>query len=153
MGIIEKIQQEQFRELPTFRSGDTLKVSVRIKEGEKERIQVFQGVVIKVGGTGIGKSFTVRKISDGIGVERVFPIHCPDVEKVEIVRTGRVRRRARPYYLRGLRGKKARLRERTRELLARKRKFATSNCTKARIQHRLAPRLLRFIGRHVEESP
>lgn len=113
MGIIEKINQEQFRELPAFRSGDTLKVSVRIKEGEKERIQVFQGVVIKVGGTGIGKSFTVRKISDGIGVERVFPLHCPDVEKVEIVRTGRVRR-ARPYYLRGLRGKKARLRERTR---------------------------------------
>ena len=70
-------------------------------------------MVIKVGGTGIGKSFTVRKISDGIGVERVFPIHCPDVEKVEVVRTGRVRR-ARPYYLRGLRGKKARLRERTR---------------------------------------
>ena len=77
MGIIEKINQEQFRELPAFRSGDTLKVSVRIKEGEKERIQVFQGVVIKVGGTGIGKSFTVRKISDGIGVERVFPLHCP----------------------------------------------------------------------------
>ena len=111
MGIIEKIEAEQKRDLIEFRPGDTLKVHVRIKEGEKERIQIFQGVCIKKRDGGSRQSFTVRKMSSGIGVERVFPMHSPSVEKVEITHRGRVRR-AKLYYLRGLAGKKARLRER-----------------------------------------
>lgn len=110
-GIIEKIEKEQHRELIEFRPGDTLKVHVRINEGEKERIQIFQGVCIKRRAGGSRASFTVRKMSSGIGVERVFPLHSPSVEKIEITHRGRVRR-AKLYYLRGLAGKKARLRER-----------------------------------------
>jgi large subunit ribosomal protein L19 len=111
MGIIEKIEAEQKRDLIEFRPGDTLKVHVRIKEGEKERIQIFQGVCIKKRAGGSRESFTVRKMSSGIGVERVFPLHSPSVDKIEITHRGRVRR-AKLYYLRGLAGKKARLRER-----------------------------------------
>ncbi len=108
--IIQRIEREQFRELPAFRVGDTVKVHFRIREGEKERVQVFQGVVIRRTGGGIGASFTARKVSYGVGVERIFPLHSPRIEKVEIVARGHIRR-ARLYYLRELRGKKARLRE------------------------------------------
>ena len=111
MGVIEKIEQEQARHAITFRSGDAVRVHVRILEGDKERIQVFEGVVIALQRGGSRASFTVRKMSYGVGVERVFPLHSPMVDKIELVTSGEVRR-ARLFYLRGLRGKKARLRER-----------------------------------------
>jgi len=107
---IEALEAKQTRALPTFRVGDTVRVHYRITEGEKERIQVFQGVVIRRSGGGLGKTFAVRKISGGVGVERVFPAASPNIDKLEIVSSGRVRR-ARLYYLRELQGKKARLRE------------------------------------------
>ncbi len=97
--------------LPEFRAGDTVRVHVRVIEGTKERIQVFQGVVIARRGGGTRESFTVRKISGGIGVERVFPLHSPSIDKIEVVRHGKVRR-AKLYYLRELRGKAARIEER-----------------------------------------
>ncbi|HTQ81011.1 MAG TPA: 50S ribosomal protein L19 [Thermoanaerobaculia bacterium] len=96
---------------PEFRSGDTVRVHVRVVEGDKERIQVFQGVVIGRRGDGTRETFTVRKISGGIGVERIFPLHSPNVDKIEVVRRGKVRR-AKLYYLRTLRGKAARIEER-----------------------------------------
>ena len=99
------------KELPPFRPGDTVRVQVRIREGEKERLQAFEGTVIAKKNSGISETVTVRKISFGQGVERIFPIHAPVVESIEIVRTGRVRR-AKLYYLRELRGKAARLKER-----------------------------------------
>jgi large subunit ribosomal protein L19 len=97
--------------IPEFRPGDTIKVHVKIKEGDKERIQLFEGVVIGRRGSGMGESFTVRKISFGHGVERIFPLNAPVIDKIELVRTGRVRR-AKLYYLRALKGKAARLKER-----------------------------------------
>ena len=112
---IQALEKAQLRELPDFRPGDTVKVHYRIREGEKERIQVFQGTVIRRSRGGVGATFTVRKISYGVGVERIFPLHSPRIEKVEITFRGRVRR-ARLYYLRGLEGKAARLRESTRAL-------------------------------------
>jgi large subunit ribosomal protein L19 len=99
------------KEQPEFRAGDTIRVHVRVVEGDKERIQVFQGVVIGRRGDGTRETFTVRKISGGIGVERIFPIHSPSVDKIEVVRRGKVRR-AKLYYLRSLRGKAARIEER-----------------------------------------
>jgi large subunit ribosomal protein L19 len=99
------------RDLPTFRPGDTVKVHVRVVEGNRERVQVFQGVVIGRSGGGLRETFTVRKISFGVGVERTFPVHSPSIARLEIVQRGRVRR-AKLYYLRDLRGKKARIRER-----------------------------------------
>ena len=96
--------------VPRFRPGDTVKVHVRIKEGAKERIQIFEGVVIGWNAAGARSTVTVRKVSYGIGVERIFPIHSPNIERIEWVRRGRVRR-AKLYYLRNLRGKKARLTE------------------------------------------
>ena len=96
---------------PSFRPGDTVKVHMKVKEGDSERVQVFEGVVISRRGRGAGETYTVRKISFGVGVERTFPITTPHVEKVELVRTGKVRR-ARLYYLRGLTGRSARLDER-----------------------------------------
>ncbi len=105
------------RDLPPFRSGDTVRVHVKVREGDKERIQIFEGVVIRRRGGGIGASFTVRKISYGIGVERSFPVESPVVTKVEIKSRGHVRR-SRLYYLRNLRGKKARLRSKLRDLSA-----------------------------------
>ncbi|MCD6546561.1 MAG: 50S ribosomal protein L19 [Thermotogae bacterium] len=109
--IIKTVEQEFVKELPDFNVGDTVKVHLKVVEGGKERIQIFQGVVISKRGSGLGKTFTVRKIaSNGIGVERIFPYSCPSIEKVEIVRRGKVRR-AKIYYLRGLRGKKARIKE------------------------------------------
>lgn len=97
---------------PPFRIGDTLKIHVRIREGEKERTQVFEGVLIAKKNTGMGENITVRKMSFGTGIERIFPINAPVVDHIDIVKTGRVRR-AKLYYLRGLKGKAARLKERT----------------------------------------
>ncbi len=99
--------------MPDFRAGDTVNVHVRVVEGSKERIQVFKGVVISRRGGGTRETFTVRKISGGVGVERVFPLHSPSIDKIEVVRLGKVRR-AKLYYLRGLRGKAARIEERRR---------------------------------------
>ncbi len=112
MNKLQEIEKEYLRtDVPEFRSGDTLKVHVRVREGDKERIQIFQGVVISRKGSGTNESFTVRKMSGGIGVERVFPLHSPIIDKIEVLRRGRVRR-AKLYYLRGLRGKAARIEER-----------------------------------------
>ena len=109
--LLNSIVKEQLKtDLPEFKAGDTVKVHVRIVEGDRERIQLFEGVVIKRRGGGISETFTVRKISYGVGVERTFPIHTPKIEKIDVVRRGRVRR-AKLYYLRNLRGKAARIRE------------------------------------------
>ena len=109
--IVREIVQEQLRkDIPAFRPGDTLKVHVKVIEGSRERIQVFEGVVIKRRGGGISETFTVRKVSYGVGVERTFPLHSPRIEKIEVVRRGKVRR-AKLYYLRNLRGKAARIQE------------------------------------------
>jgi large subunit ribosomal protein L19 len=107
---IKAIEDEQKRTLGSFRVGDTVRVHYRIFEGEKERVQVFQGVVIRKSRGSIGATFCVRKRSSGVGVERIFPYHSPRIEKVELVSSGQVRR-SRLYYLRKLQGKKARLRE------------------------------------------
>ena len=109
--LIEAVTKSQLRtDLPSFRPGDTLRVHVRIIEASRERIQVFEGVVIKRRGGGISETFTVRKISSGVGVERTFPLHTPKIEKIEVKRRGKVRR-AKLYYLRELRGKAARIKE------------------------------------------
>ena len=111
MNILQAITQEQLRsDLPSFRPGDTLKVHVKVIEGTRERIQLFEGVVIKRRGGGISETFTVRKISYGVGVERTFPFNSPKIEKIEVSRRGKVRR-AKLYYLRELRGKAARIKE------------------------------------------
>jgi large subunit ribosomal protein L19 len=111
MNILQEITQEQLRkDIPSFRPGDTLKVHVKVIEGTRERIQLFEGVVIKRHGGGISETFTVRKISNGVGVERTFPLHSPKLEKIEVARRGKVRR-AKLYYLRELRGKAARIKE------------------------------------------
>ena len=105
---------DQLREdVPEFRPGDTVKVNVRVREGEKERLQAFEGVVIRRKGGGINETFTVRKVSNGVGVERIFPLHSPVIADIEVVREGQVRR-AKLYYLRNLSGKAARIRERQR---------------------------------------
>lgn len=106
---IQAIEAAQLRDVPAFRPGDEVRVHYRIREGEKERIQVFQGVVIRRKGGGLRETFTVRKVSYGVGVERIYPVHTPKIEKLEVVSRGHVRR-AKLYYLRELRGKKARLR-------------------------------------------
>jgi len=98
-------------DIPEFRAGDTLKVHVRVVEGNRSRIQLFQGVCLRLQGSGIGRTFTVRKVSFGVGVERTFPLHTPIIEKVEVVMRGDVRR-AKLYYLRNLRGKAAKIKER-----------------------------------------
>lgn len=109
--IISEITKEQLRtDIPTFRAGDTVKVDVKVVEGTRERIQVYEGVVIKRRGGGISETFTVRKISYGVGVERTFPLHTPKIAKLEVTRRGKVRR-AKLYYLRNLRGKAARIKE------------------------------------------
>lgn len=110
MDIVEKIEQSQMRkDLPQFRAGDTVRVYVKIKEADKERIQVFEGTVISLRRARNHSTFTVRKISFGHGVERIFPLHSPAIEKIEVARPGRVRR-AKLYYLRNLKGKAARIR-------------------------------------------
>ena len=109
MNVIRKIEMEQMRlDMPAFRAGDTVKVFLRIIEGEKERIQVFQGAVLRVRKGTTNSTFTVRKVSDGVGVDRVFPMHSPFIERVEVVSQGKVRR-SRIYYLRRLKGKAARI--------------------------------------------
>lgn len=109
--IIESVERNQLRnDIPNFDAGDTVRVHTRIREGDKERVQVFEGVVLRVKKAGLRTTFTVRKISYGIGVERIFPLHSPRIEKIEVVTGGRVRR-ARIYYLRNLRGRAARLME------------------------------------------
>lgn len=113
MNPIDRIEAEQLRtDIPEFRPGDTVRVHVRIVEGDKERIQAFEGVVIRKTRGGNRATFTVRKVSYGIGVERTFPIHSPRIDRVEVMTRGRVRR-ARLYYLRGLSGKAARIQEKT----------------------------------------
>ena len=110
--IFEKVESGLLRkDLPKLSPGDTVKVHVKVKEGEKERIQLFQGTVIALKGGGIRASFTVRKIASGVGVERIFPLHTPSIDKLEVVRHGRVRR-AKLYFLREKLGKSGRLRER-----------------------------------------
>jgi large subunit ribosomal protein L19 len=103
-------QKEWLRAVPPFRPGDTLRVNVRVKEGDKERLQAFEGVCIARRGSGVSETFTVRKISNGVGVERIFPVHSPMLSEVIVVRRGRVRR-AKLYYLRHLTGKATRIRE------------------------------------------
>ena len=111
MGVMQDVEKSFIRtDLPVFNPGDTIRVSVRIKEGEKQRIQLFEGVVIKKHSGGTRATFTVRKISYGIGVERIFPLNSPNIHKIEVVNEGRVRR-AKLYYLRELRGKAARIKE------------------------------------------
>ncbi|MFC5712169.1 50S ribosomal protein L19 [Thalassorhabdus alkalitolerans] len=109
--LIREITQEQLKtDLPAFRAGDTVRVHVKVVEGTRERIQVFEGVVIKRRGGGISETFTVRKVSYGVGIERTFPVHSPRIDKVELKRRGKVRQ-ARLYYLRSLQGKAARIKE------------------------------------------
>ena len=111
MNIISVLEQEQLRDdIPAFRPGDTVKVHVKVVEGTRERIQMFEGVVIARQGTGVRETFTVRRISYGVGVERTFPVHSPRLDKIDVVRRGIVRR-AKLYYLRNLTGKAARIRE------------------------------------------
>jgi large subunit ribosomal protein L19 len=106
------IEQTQMKQnLPEFRSGDTVRVNLRLVEGNRERIQAFEGIVIAFGGSGARRTFTVRKISSGVGVERIFPLHSPRLDTIEVIRYGRVRR-AKLFYLRRLRGKAARIKER-----------------------------------------
>lgn len=114
MDIVQQVQKDDMRtDLPAFGPGDTIRVNVRVREGEKERIQVFEGVCIGRRGGGMQESFTVRKISSGVGVERIFPLHSPSIESVHLIREGRVRR-AKLHYLRKLRGKAARIPEKRR---------------------------------------
>ena len=111
MDIIRAIEQEQLKtDLPAFGPGDTVKVHIRIKEGKRERVQIFEGVVLKRQGGGLTEMFTVRKISFGVGVEKTFPVHSPSIEKIDVTRRGKVRR-AKLNFLRGLKGKAARIKE------------------------------------------
>ncbi|WP_125761116.1 50S ribosomal protein L19 [Companilactobacillus hulinensis] len=114
--LIQDITSEQLRsDIPDFRPGDTVRVHAKVVEGSRERIQLFEGVVIKRHGTGVSATYTVRKISSGVGVERTFPLNTPRVEKIDVVRHGRVRR-AKLYYLRDRKGKAARIKERRRDI-------------------------------------
>jgi len=114
LNLVDVIEKEQLKsDIPDFQPGDTVKVHVKVVEGSRERIQVFEGVVIRRKGSGINETFTVRRVSYGVGVERTFPLHSPRVAKIEVAKRGRVRR-ARLYYLRERRGKAARVKERKR---------------------------------------
>ena len=109
--LIELVEKTQLRtDIPQYKAGDTIVVHYKVKEGDKERVQLFEGVVIRVSGAGTGKAFTVRKIAAGVGVERIIPLNSPLIEKIEVKRIGRVRR-SKLYYLRGLSGKRARIKE------------------------------------------
>ncbi len=110
MHPFSETQKEYLKQVPAFRAGDTLRVNVRVKEGEKERLQAFEGVCLARKGTEVGATFTVRKISNGVGVERIFPLHSPMLADIKVVRRGRVRR-AKLYYLRDVTGKAARIAE------------------------------------------
>ncbi len=114
MNLVDKVEQKYMdREISEFRSGDTVRVNVKIKEGDKSRIQVFEGVVIAIKKKGLSSTFTVRKVSVGYGVERIFPLYSPTIQTIEVVKRGRVRR-AKLYYLRERKGKAARIKERRR---------------------------------------
>ena len=114
MGIIDNIEREQLRaDIPQFKAGDTVKVHFKVIEGSRQRLQVYQGIVIKRQGAGVRETFTVRKQSFGVGVERTFPVHSPKIEKIEVIMVGDVRR-AKLYYLRQKVGKQARVREKQR---------------------------------------
>ena len=117
MSAIELIEKAQLAERPAMKSGDTVKVHVKVREGDKERIQIFEGIVIGLHRGGLRASFTVRKVSFGQGVERIFPLHSPTIDKVEVIRTAQVRR-AKLYFLRELKGKAARMKERKRPTTA-----------------------------------
>lgn len=111
LDLLNLVENQYIREdIPEFGAGDTLNVHVRIKEGDKERIQKFKGVVIQVKGSGLSKTFTIRKMSSGIGVERIFPLHSPNIAEIEVLRRGQVRR-SRIYYFRKLKGKNAKIKE------------------------------------------
>ena len=111
LNLVNEITKDQLKaDLPEIKAGMTVRVDVRIKEGDKSRIQAFEGVVIKVQGSGIGETFTVRKLSSGVGVERTFPMHSPVIDKVTVLRVGKVRR-SKLYYLRSRSGKSARIKE------------------------------------------
>ncbi|MBQ2657290.1 MAG: 50S ribosomal protein L19 [Erysipelotrichaceae bacterium] len=111
LNLVNEITKEQMRsDLPELRPGQTVRVDVKIKEGDKSRIQAYEGIVVKVQGSGIGQTFTVRKISSGVGVERTFPVHSPIIDKITVVRRGKVRR-AKLFYLRQRSGKSAKLKE------------------------------------------
>jgi len=111
LGLVNEITKEQMRDdIPDLRPGQTVRVDVKIKEGDKSRIQAYEGVVVKIQGSGIGKTFTVRKVSSGVGVERTFPVHSPVIDKVTVVRRGKVRR-AKLFYLRNRSGKSAKIKE------------------------------------------
>ena len=116
MHAFVETQKEWLREIPPFRAGDTLRVNVRVREGDKERIQAFEGVCIARRGAGVSETFMVRKISNGIGVERIFPVHSPMLESITVVRRGIVRR-AKLFYLRGVTGKSARIKEKRTRLV------------------------------------
>jgi large subunit ribosomal protein L19 len=111
MSLIQAVEEMHLRkDLPTFVSGDTVKVQVKVVEGDKERLQAFEGICIRRRGGGLGATFTVRKVTYGVGVERTFPVHSPIIDRIEVLRHGQVRR-AKLYYLRKLRGKAARIKE------------------------------------------
>ncbi len=111
MSVLKSLEGKHLKEnIPDFNTGDTLRIHVKIIEGDKKRIQIFQGTVISRKGGGVSESFTVRKVSAGIGVERVFPLHSPNISKIQVMKRGKVRR-SKLYYLRGLKGKKARIAE------------------------------------------
>lgn len=129
--LIRSIEQEQFKEVPNFSAGDTVRVHAKVVEGTRERIQVFEGIVIRRRGGGIAENFTVRRIaSHAVGVERTFLIHSPRIDKIEVTRFGKVRR-AKLYYLRGLTGRAARIVERRRDLTASARKAAERTAAEA----------------------
>lgn len=112
MNLLHSLEREQMKtDIPDFRPGDTVRVHVKVIEGNRERVQVFEGVVIRRRGGGLSETFTVRRVSYGVGVERTFPLHSPRIERIEVVKRGKVRR-ARLYYLRQLRGKAARIQDR-----------------------------------------
>lgn len=111
IALVEKRYRKSDDQIPEFRAGDTVKVHVKVKEGNRERIQIFEGVVIGRQHGGLRENFIVRKMSSGVGVERIFPVHCPTIDKIEVTRLGKVRR-AKLYYLRNLSGKAARIKER-----------------------------------------
>lgn len=111
LNLVNEITKDQLKnDVPELKAGMTVRVDVKIKEGDKSRIQAYEGMVIKVKGAGIGQTFTVRKLSSGVGVERTFPVHSPVIDKITVLRTGKVRR-AKLYYLRGRSGKSARIQE------------------------------------------
>ncbi len=111
LGLVNEITNDQMKtDLPDLRPGQTVRVDVKIKEGDKTRIQAYEGVVVKIQGSGIGQTFTVRKISSGVGVERTFPVHSPIIDKITIIRRGKVRR-AKLFYLRNRSGKSAKIKE------------------------------------------